>query len=136
MNMAKTGFKITSQPLIPKEPSRNQVNVPTQKFRTDDRNTVQAHIQRDNPKHYYSSALEAETPGSGKYHPDALRRCNPGGPTREIINHAYQPDRPHTHMGTKASKRAHSFAWQTGINRPQGCDKRLYRVISCLALRP
>jgi len=108
--MAKTGFKITSQPLSPKDPSRHQVNVPTQQFGTESRNKLGHGATADNPKHYYSSALEAKTPGRGQYHPDALRRCNPGGPTRNSINHSNKVDRvaPHAHMGV--SKKGHTFA--------------------------
>jgi hypothetical protein len=117
MNMAKTGFKITSQPLTPKDPSRNQVNVPTQQFRADDRNTVQAHIQRDNPKHYYSSALEANAPGQQQSRSDDLRRCNPDGPTRGSINHSHKVDRTSFHGNSGVKKGGHAFR---GVRGPRG----------------
>ena len=103
----KTGFKIISDAMKAKDTSRNQVNVPTQKFGTDDRNSVNHGPQSDNPAHHYASELEDRKGSSGQYTPEKQILCAPG-PSRNVQNHAFSREAGyHAHMGS--SGRAHSF---------------------------
>jgi hypothetical protein len=103
--MAEKGFKIVSQPLTPKDPSRPVVAKST--VQSEGQTKLQQGARTDNPRHD-SRPLEAVKHGSGQYMPGD-RVFNASGPARETISHAYKPERPHAHMGTSNSKRAHSF---------------------------
>jgi hypothetical protein len=105
MNMAQKGFKITSNPLAVKDSSRPVVAKATPQ--SEGHTTLQQGTRTDNPRHD-SRPLEAVKHGSGQYMPGD-RVFNASGPARETISHAYKPERPHAHMGTSNSKRAHSF---------------------------
>jgi hypothetical protein len=99
-------FKTISDPMKAKG-DRDVVAKAT--VQSEGQNRPNLGVTRDNPKHHYSSALEARTPGSESSRSDDIQRCNPGGPAREVPNHAFMPDRPHAHMGTSDSRRAHKF---------------------------
>jgi hypothetical protein len=103
--MVEKGFKITSDPLAAKDGSRPAVAKATSQ--SEGQNRVNEGPRQDNPRHE-SRPLESVKHGSGQYMPGD-RVFTASGPSRETVSHAYKPERPHAHMGTANSKRAHSF---------------------------
>ncbi len=95
--MVQKGFKITSQPLTPKDPSRPVVAKPTPQ--SEGRTALQQGTRTDNPRHHRAGVLEGSI-GSGVGY---------RGPARDIPNHADKVSRTgfHDHMGT--SKAGHKF---------------------------
>ena len=115
--MAQSGFKLINDPLKAKDPSRNQVNVPTQSFAGyGDRNQVNKGVKATNPESYFSSGLESRQWSSPQYRPQDRvlgkhvgagpeRNCNVPPQGKVNFSSGY-----HSHMKTPSGNRSHGFA--------------------------
>jgi hypothetical protein len=103
-------FSKISNPLAPKDPSRNIVAKQTHALGGARRNQVNRGPFHDNPQHAYASRLEGRQGGAGQYE-TPKRVIMTAGSERATPSHAYsRTPSYHSHFGTANSRKAHSFA--------------------------